>query len=78
MLGQYDDALGAFKAAEEINFADPKAQVCLAKTYLALGDRRNTKRSYERFKELASYSARLEFKKDPEWQKVLSALGEKD
>ena len=78
VLGQYDDALGAFKAAEETNFADPKAQVCLAKTYLALGDKRNTKRSYERFKELASYSARVEFKKDRDWQKVLAALGEKD
>jgi tetratricopeptide (TPR) repeat protein len=77
-LGQYNDALGAFHAAEEINFADPKAQVCLAKTYLALGDRRNTKKSYAKFKDLASYSAKLEFKKDPEWQKVLTALGEKE
>jgi Tfp pilus assembly protein PilF len=77
-LGNYNDALGAFQAAEEINFADPKAHVSMAKTYLALGDRRNMKRSYDKFKELASYSARLEFKKDPEWQKVLTALGEKE
>jgi len=77
-LGQYNDALSVFLAAEEINFADPKAQVYLAKTYLALGDKRNTKKSYEKFKELASYSAKLEFKKDAEWQKVLTALGEKE
>jgi tetratricopeptide (TPR) repeat protein len=74
--GHFSDALSAFVAAEELNFADPKAQAYIAKTYLAMGDKRNTKKAYEKFKELASYSARLEFKKDPEWQKVLAALGE--
>lgn len=73
--GAYGDALGAFKEAEELNFADPKAQVYLAKTYLAMDDRKNMKKSYDKFTELASYSARLEFKNDPEWQKVLGALG---
>ena len=72
--GAYGDALGAFKEAEKLNFADPKAQVYLAKTYLAMDDRKNMKKSYETFKELASYSVRLEFKNDAEWQRVLSAL----
>ena len=72
--GAYGDALAAFKEAEELNFADPKAQVCLAKTYLAMDDRKNMKKSYETFDELANYSAQLEFKNDPEWQKVLGAL----
>ncbi len=72
--GAYGDALDAFKEAEKLNFADPKAQVYLAKTYLAMDDRKNMKKSYETFKELASYSVRLEFKNDPEWQRVLSAL----
>ncbi len=71
----YNDALAAFKGAEELNFADPKAHVYLAKTYLALDDRKNMKKSYEKFTELASYSVRLEFKNDPEWQQVLSAVG---
>jgi hypothetical protein len=48
--------------------------VYLAKTYLALGDRKNMKKSYEEFTELASYSVRLEFKNDPAWQEVLNAL----
>lgn len=74
----YDEALAAFKGAEELNFADPKAHVYLAETYLALGDQKNMKKSYEKFTELASYSARLEFKNDPEWQKVLSAVGVED
>lgn len=72
--GAYGDALGAFKEAEELNFADPKAHVYLAKTYLALDDQKNMKKSYEKFNEAASYSVRLEFKNDPEWQRVLSAL----
>lgn len=73
--GAYGDALGAFKEAEELNFADPKAQVYLAKTYLAMDDQKNMKKSYDKFTELASYSVRLEFKNDPEWQRVLGALG---
>ena len=73
--GAYKDALAAFKGAEELNFADPKAHVYLAETYLALNDHKNMKKSHERFEELASYSVRLEFKNDPEWQKVLSAMG---
>jgi tetratricopeptide (TPR) repeat protein len=74
----YNEAVKAFKAAQELNFADPKAEASLAKTYLAMGDKKNTKKSFERFKQLASYSTRLEFKRDPEWQKVLAALGEKE
>jgi tetratricopeptide (TPR) repeat protein len=74
----YSDALKTFLAAKELNFADPKAEAYLAKTYLAMGDKKNCKKSYERFKELASYASRLEFKKDAEWQKVLTALGEKE
>ncbi len=38
--------------------------------------KKNAKKSFEKFKELASYSTRLEYKRDPEWQKVLAALGE--
>ncbi len=76
--GRYSDALSAFIAAQEINFADPKAGVCLAKTYLALGDKKNARKAYMDFKEIASYSVRLEYKRDPEWQKVLTALGEKE
>jgi Flp pilus assembly protein TadD len=76
--GKYPDAIRAFSAAKELNFADPKANAWLAKTYLAMGDKKNTKKSYESFKETASYSTRLEFKRDPEWQKVLTALGEKE
>jgi Flp pilus assembly protein TadD len=75
-LAKYSDALGAYLAAEELNFADAKAQAYLAKTYLALGDKRNTRKSFERFKELASYSIQLEFKKDPDWKKVLAFMGE--
>jgi tetratricopeptide (TPR) repeat protein len=75
---KYHDAVGAFLAAEEINFADPKAQAYLAKTYYKLGDKKNTKKAYERFKDLASYSTRLEFKKDAEWQEVLASLGATD
>ncbi len=71
----YPEAIKAFKAAEEINFADPKAQVYLAKAYYSMGDKKNSKKSYEKFKDIASYSTRLEFKKDPEWQQVLTALG---
>jgi tetratricopeptide (TPR) repeat protein len=74
----YNDALAAFKGAEELNFADPKAHVYLAETYLALNDRKNMKKSYEKFTELASYSARPQLKNDPEWQKVLSAMGAED
>jgi tetratricopeptide (TPR) repeat protein len=74
----YQDALKAYLAAQELNFADPKAEACLAKTYLAMGDKKNLKKSYEKFKDLASYSTRLEYKKDPEWQKVLASLGEKE
>jgi two-component SAPR family response regulator len=75
---KYSDAVGAFTAAQELNFADPKAGVWLTKTYLAMGDKKNAKKAYENFKEVASYSARLEYKRDPEWQKVLAALGEKE
>jgi tetratricopeptide (TPR) repeat protein len=75
---KYSDAIGAFTAAQELNFADPKAGVWLTKTYLAMGDKKNAKKAYENFKEIASYSARLEYKRDPEWQKVLAALGEKE
>lgn len=71
----FTQALAAFKAAEEIHFADPKAQACLAKTYRALDDKKNTKKAYEKFKELANYSTSLEYKKDPEWVKVLDYLG---
>jgi len=72
--GKYNNALEAFKAAEELHFADPKAQYYLALTYHALDDKRNTKKSYDKFKELASYSTAIEFKKDPEWKKVLEYL----
>ena len=72
--GKYTDALQAFKGAEEVNFADPKAQYYLALTYHALDDKKNTKKSYEKFKELASYSTSIEFEKDPEWKKVLEYL----
>lgn len=72
---EYTPALEAFKAAEELHFADPKAQACLAKTYCVLDDKKNTKKAYEKFKELANYSTSLEYKKDPEWQKVLDYLG---
>ncbi len=72
---RYYDALEAFKGAEELNFADPKAQYYLAITYHALDDHKNTKKSYEKFKELASYSTAIEFKKEPEWEKVLEYLG---
>jgi tetratricopeptide (TPR) repeat protein len=75
---KYSDAIDAFTAAQELNFADPKAGVWLTKTYLAMGDKKNAKKAYENFKEIASYSARLEYKRDPEWQKVLTALGEKE
>ncbi len=73
--GRYGEALGAFKGAEELHFADPKAQYYLAITYHALDDHKNTKKSYEKFRELASYSTSIEFKKDPEWKKVLEYLG---
>lgn len=73
--GRYGEALEAFKGAEELHFADPKAQYYLAITYHALEDHKNTKKSYEKFKELASYSTSIEFKKDPEWKKVLEYLG---
>ncbi len=72
--GDYNEALAAFQGAENLNFADPKAHFYMAKTYLALSDSKNMKKSYEKFTELASYSVRLEFKNDPEWQKVLSAM----
>lgn len=71
----YHEALEAYQAAEELHFADPKAQACLAKTYRALDDKKNTKKAYEKFKELATYSAAKEYKKDPEWKKVLNYLG---
>jgi len=71
----YNNALSAYKAAEELNFADPKAHVCQAKTYLMMGDQKNMRKSYERCKEFTTYAARLEFSKDPDWQKVLDALG---
>ena len=74
-IKNYREALNTFHAAQDLNFADPKAEAYLAKTYLALGDKRNCKKSYEKFKDMASYSTRLEFKKDPDWQKVLTALG---
>jgi len=73
--GKYHDALEAFKAAEELHFADPRAQYYLALTYHALDDKKNTKKSYEKFRELASYSTAIEFKKDPEWEKTLNYLG---
>lgn len=73
---RYPEALKSFQAAQELNFADPRAEAYIAKTYLAMGDKRNSKKAYMRFKELASYSAQLEFRRDPEWQKVLTALGE--
>lgn len=72
----YKEALNTFMAAQDLNFADPKAEAYMAKTYLAMGDKKNCKKAYERFKDLANYSTRLEFKKDPEWQKVLAAVGE--
>jgi len=72
---KYANALAAYQAAEELNFADPKAQVCQAKTYLMMGDQKNMKKAYERCKEFTTYAARLEFKSDPDWQKVLDALG---
>ncbi|UCC78598.1 MAG: tetratricopeptide repeat protein [Candidatus Zixiibacteriota bacterium] len=72
---RYYDALEAYKGAEELHFADPKAQYYLAITYHALDDHKNTKKSYEKFKELASYSTAIEFKKEPEWEKVLEYLG---
>lgn len=71
----FDNAIDAFKAAEELNFADPKAQVYQAKTYLMMGDKKNMKKAYQRCKELSTYAARLEFKGDPDWRKVLAALG---
>lgn len=61
--------------AEEVNFADPRAHVNQAKTYLMLGDKKNMKKSYEKVEQFASYAARLEFKNDPGWQKVLEELG---
>jgi tetratricopeptide (TPR) repeat protein len=76
--GKYPDAINAFSAAQELNFADPKAGAWLTKTFLAMGDKKNAKKAYESFKETASYSTRLEFKRDPEWQKVLTTLGEKE
>lgn len=72
---EFHRALEAFKGAEELNFADPDAQACLAKTYRALNDKKNTKKAYEKFKELASYSTSLEYQEDPEWIKVLDYLG---
>jgi tetratricopeptide (TPR) repeat protein len=72
---EYQAAVKTFLAAQELNFADPKAEAYLAKTYLAMGDKKNSKKAYERFKELATYPTRLEFKRDPEWQNVLNALG---
>ena len=72
---EYQAAVKTFLAAQELNFADPKAEAYLAKTYLAMGDKKNSKKAYERFKELATYPTRLEFKRDPEWQNVLTALG---
>ncbi|HBZ00307.1 MAG TPA: hypothetical protein DEO84_03195 [candidate division Zixibacteria bacterium] len=75
---KYTDALHAFAAAQELNFADPKASAKMTKTFLAMGDKKNAKKAYENFKEIASYSTRLEYKRDPEWQKVLAALGEKE
>jgi tetratricopeptide (TPR) repeat protein len=76
--GRYLDALEAFQAAEELHFADPRAQACLAKTYRALNDKKNTKKAYEKFKELASYGTAMEYKEDPEWKKVLDYLGMKN
>jgi tetratricopeptide (TPR) repeat protein len=72
---RYKEALGAFHGAEDLNFADPRAQVYLAETYLALNDEKNTKKSFEKFEEMASYSVRLQFKDDPDWQRVLEAVG---
>lgn len=72
---EFNNAIDAFKAAEELNFADPKAQVYQAKTYLMMGDKKNMKKAYERCKELSTFAARLEFKSDPDWRKVLDALG---
>ncbi len=71
---KYSDAIAAFRAAEELHFADPKAQVFLAKTYFAMNDKKNAKKSYEKFKELANYSTELEYNNDPEWKKVLTFL----
>ncbi|MEE9553497.1 MAG: tetratricopeptide repeat protein [candidate division Zixibacteria bacterium] len=71
----YDNAIDAFVAAEELNFADPQAQVYQAKTYLMMGDKKNMKKAYQRCKELSTYASRLEFKNDTDWQKVLDALG---
>jgi tetratricopeptide (TPR) repeat protein len=72
---EFTRALEAFKGAEKIHFADPEAQACLAKTYRALDDKKNTKKAYEKFSELASYSTALQYKEDPEWRKVLDYLG---
>lgn len=72
---EYARALDAFKGAEELNFGDPKSYACLAKAYCALDDKKNTKKSYEKFKEVASYSTSLEYTEDPGWKKVLEYLG---
>lgn len=71
----YYDAMLAYQAAEETNLSDPKAQVKLAKTYLALGDKANVKKTYDKFRELAGYTTIAEYKGDPEWRKVLNSLG---
>lgn len=73
--GRYRDALDAYQAAEELHFADPKAQACLAETYRALDDKKKTQKAYEKFKELASYGTVMEYQNDPEWKKVLDYLG---
>ena len=72
----YQGAVETYARARKLNPNDKQVYVRLAITYVALKDKSEAKRNYEKFKELTTLVDREKMKDSSEWVEVLKFLGE--
>jgi tetratricopeptide (TPR) repeat protein/uncharacterized FlaG/YvyC family protein len=66
----YPAAIEAYLKIQELNFADTKPYAYIAKSYMKLDDKKNTKKYYEKFNKNADMTTKSQFNSDPEWQQI--------
>jgi len=71
----YPAALEAYHEVQKLNFADAKPYAYMSRIYLKMGDKKNMKKSYEKFEKNADIPTKNKFDSDPEMQKIKAILG---
>lgn len=71
---QYKKAISHFKDARSVNESDPLVHQYLMLSYLALGDDKNVKKSFEKFSEIATDEQMRRFKSNQKYGAVMEVV----